>query len=170
MGKRSVRIHPPERLTDKHNVDDFNCGEHSLNHWIKKIARRANNDTAAVFVVRAGGIQTGRVIGYYATAMGAVPLVSGGQLGKDAPPEIPVMLIGRLAVDEEYKGLGLGKDMMADALKRALATSRHVGVRAVIVHTLTDDLVTYYTDLGFEPLEPDSRTMFIRLSTLREAL
>jgi len=163
---RKLKIHPPERLKEQHKLEQFDCGVHAMNHWLKKIARRANNDTAAVFIVRTGR----RVVAYFATAMGSVPLVSAGKLGNNAPPDIPVFVLARLAVDKEYQGRGIGQNMVADALKRAMLASRQAGMRTVIVHTLTDDLKKFYSTLGFKLLEPDGKTMFIQLEEIRSAL
>ena len=163
---RRVKIHAPERLKTSHQLDAFDCGVQSMNHWLKRVARRADDRTAAVFVIRAGS----RVIGYYATAMGSVPRVDAGRLGQDTPDPVPVFVLARLAVDNGFKGRGLGQDLVADALKRGLRASRSAGMRAVVVHTLTDDLVKFYEALGFQALETNSRTMFIAIETLQNSL
>src|SRR3546814_20405179 len=65
------------------------------------------------------------------------------------PDKVPLLLIGRLAVASDFQGLGLGADLLADALRRCAAASEIAGARAVIVHAIDDDAVGFYARHGF---------------------
>jgi predicted N-acetyltransferase YhbS len=82
---------------------------------------------------------------------------------------MPVIVLGRLAVDRAYKGRGLGTDLLADAFRRSLSASKTVGVRAIIVHPLTPALVPFYERLGFIGLPSDPLAMFIEIEKVAAA-
>jgi GNAT superfamily N-acetyltransferase len=65
------------------------------------------------------------------------------------PEQIPLLLIGRLAVDQAYRGTGLGTDLLSDALRRCLEASEIAGVRAVVTHAIDDHAVSFYQRHGF---------------------
>lgn len=86
------------------------------------------------------------------------------------PNQIPVAIIGRLARDENYKGQGLGQDLLQDALKRILAVSRMIGVRAVLVHAIDEKAATFWRDYEFIECPVGSRTFYLPLETIAGAL
>lgn len=65
------------------------------------------------------------------------------------PDATPLLLIGRLAVDAAFQGIGLGADLLADALRRCVAASEIAGARAVIVHAINADAAAFYERHGF---------------------
>lgn len=71
------------------------------------------------------------------------------KLRKGMPDKVPLLLIARLAVDCAFQGLGLGTDLLADALRRCAAASDIAGVRAVIVHAIDDQAAGFYDRHGF---------------------
>ena len=86
------------------------------------------------------------------------------------PDPTPVMVLGRLAVDKEFQGRGIGKDILRDALVRVLQASRVVGARALIVHAIDDDAVPFYAAFGFRPFPGDARTMFLPIEAIKRAV
>lgn len=111
------------------------------------------------------------VIGYYTLSTESIPL-------KDAPTSfqkkikyqyVPVILLGRLAIDENYFGNGLGKFLLINALKRSLDVAQnHVGAVAVIVDPIDEEAKLFYSKYGFILL-PDSGRMFISIKTIENA-
>lgn len=80
------------------------------------------------------------------------------------PDPIPVILIGRLAVDERFTGLGLGVSLLRDAISKGVEASRIVGARALIVHAISDSAEKFYLKFG-STLVPDSaRVMYITMA------
>lgn len=150
MGKISA----PEPITPGHSVDSFDCGIPTLNDWLKRRALKNEASGASrTFVV----CRNGEVIGYYALATGSVEhQAAPKKLRRNMPDPIPVMILGRLAVDARCRHLGVGRGLLKDAVLRCLAVSKQVGVRALLVHALTDDAKNFYLRFGFleSPLDP----------------
>lgn len=86
------------------------------------------------------------------------------------PNPIPVMVLGRLAVDKPHQGHGLGPALLKDALRRVLSVSGEVGVRAVMVHAIDNDAVAFYGTFGFKAFPSDSRTLFLSVSDIVKAI
>jgi GNAT superfamily N-acetyltransferase len=80
------------------------------------------------------------------------------------PDPIPVMVLGRLAVDSARQGHGLGKALLRDAILRTLQVSEIVGVKALLVHALSEQAVYFYEAHGFHPSPTNPRTLFLSLS------
>ena len=98
-----MTIGAPQHLTSEHDVSGFDCGVPELDDWLKRRALRNESAHASrTFVVVAGG----RVVGYYALATGAVAQAAAtGRVRRNMPEPIPVMVLGRLAVDQAIKEL-----------------------------------------------------------------
>lgn len=86
------------------------------------------------------------------------------------PEPIPVMVLGRLAVDRKWQGGGLGSGLLRDALLRTYNVSKQVGVRALLVHALSEEAKNFYLFHGFlqSPIEP--MTLMLNLRDIRHAL
>src|ERR1700758_3992031 len=127
----------PEKLTAKQDVSAFKSGEPTLDDWLKRRAL-ANEESGAsrTYVVCSGN----RVIGYYALANGAIAHNEvPGRVRRNMPEPIPVMVIGRLALDEAYQGQGLGAALLRDAILRILQAAEIAGIRAILVHAISED-------------------------------
>ena len=85
------------------------------------------------------------------------------------PDPIPVLVLGRLAIDQRYQNRTLGRLLLRDALLRTLQVSESVGVTAVVVHAMSDSARRFYLSCGFieSPLQP--MTLCLMLATLRTA-
>lgn len=146
---------PPCSLLDKHNLDDFDCGVPSLNDWIKRRAR-GNEESGASRTYVVCDHQD-NVLGYYCLASGSVMLNEvPKKLQRNMPDPIPVMLIGRLAVDLNHKKKGVGPGMLRDAVSRVLKAGEIGGIRAILVHAISDEAIDFYQRNGFLkcPFEP----------------
>jgi hypothetical protein len=89
------------------------------------------------------------------------------KLRRGMPERVPLLLIGRLAVDQAYQGIGLGTDLLSDALRRCLAASEIAGVRAVVTHAIDDAAVSFYQRHGFVLSPLGERVMLIPMDTTR---
>ncbi|GAB1718540.1 MAG: N-acetyltransferase GCN5 [Nitrosospira sp.] len=161
-----MQFNPPEPLTALHRLDDFECGEASLDDWIKRRAL-ANQLSGAsrTFVVTD---EEGNVRGYYAMAAGAVShrLATSG-VRRNMPDPIPVMILARLAVDRRMQRLHLGAALLQDAVNRAVAVSQNAGVRALLVHALHEKAKQFYEHYGFQPSPTHPMTLMLRLSSVK---
>jgi len=166
---QGLRVRPPERLTGDHDVGAFRNGRHpSLDDWLRDRALASEGMSARTYVVCDRDTPK-RVAGYYAisTAMEERIALPSARLRRGMPEQIPLLLIGRLAVDQAYQGMGLGTDLLADALRRCLAASEIAGVRAVVAHAIDDAAVSFYRRHGFILSPLGERTMLMPIETLR---
>jgi GNAT superfamily N-acetyltransferase len=86
------------------------------------------------------------------------------------PDAVPLLLIGRLAVDAAWHGRGLGSALLADALRRCLAASEIAGVRGVVAHAIDEDAARFYEAHGFVRSPLGERVMLMPIETVREVL
>jgi GNAT superfamily N-acetyltransferase len=161
-------ISAPEHLTPGHDVGAFDTGVPALDDWLKR--RALDNERAhasRTYVVVAGG----RVVGYHALASGAVALAEApGRVRRNMPDPIPVMVMGRLAVDREHKGRGIGQGLLRDAVLRTIQAAEIAGIRAILVHAISEEARRFYLRHGFieSPVEP--MTLMITLADAERSL
>lgn len=162
----SLHLRAPEPLAATHLLADFDCGQSSLDEWLKRRAW-ANQQSGAsrTFVV---ADHDARVHGYYAMAAGAVSHKGAtGGVRRNMPDPIPVMVLARLAVDSRAQGIKLGAAMLQDAVNRALAVSQNAGVRALLAHAIDERAKQFYEHYGFQESPQHPMTLMLRLSTLK---
>jgi len=157
------------RLDKSHDRASFDCGTPELNDWLQRLAGQyERRDLARVYVaVRENDL---RVAGYYA--------ISNHLVRYDGLPEdqakglptidIPVVLLGRLAVDKTLQGQGLGAHLLIDALRRAAHVSEHIGIRAVEVDAIDEKARQFYLKHGFVSLLDDQRHLFLPIQMIRK--
>ena len=162
------RFTAPAHIEDHHDLTAFDCGQPELNDWLRQQALKNEASGASrTYVICAEG----RVVGYYALATGAVSRASAtGKVRRQMPDPIPVMIIGRLAVDSRHQGRGLGYGLLRDALLRTLQVARQAGVRAVLLHAMTADAKRFYQRAGFQESPLDPMTMTITIADVERAL
>lgn len=141
----------PVALEASHRVEDFRCGVLSLDEWLGKHALESHRSGGArVFVTTEADPD---VAGYYALAAGAVmPRESTARLvrGLAANQPVPVVLLGRLAVDTRHQGKHLGRSLLLDAMTRVLEAGELIGIRALLVHAIDERARTRYAQFGFD--------------------
>lgn len=160
-----MTLSPPELLAVYHNIEAFTSGVESLDSWLKRRALK-NQATGAsrIFVVCEGK----RVIAYYALASSAVAVAeTTGRFSRNMPDPIPVVILGRLAVDQEFQGKGLGRAMVRDAGYRVVQAAGMIGIRGLIVHALSAEACAFYETVGFASSPLDPMTLMITLSDLK---
>lgn len=92
----------------------------------------------------------GRVAGYYCLSSSAIDRGDGPPpLAAGMPSSIPIVLLGRLAVDQEFAGRGLGFSLLQHATLRALDAAATIGIHALLVHAISDEVVPFYERFGF---------------------
>lgn len=152
---------PPELLNNNHNLEYFDCGEESLNNWLRCHAlKNQQNQASRTFVV----CKENTVIGFYALAAGSVThQFLSGALKRNMPDPIPVIVLGRLAIDIKHQGKKLGGALLKDVVLRAKAVSQQVGVRALLVHVLNENAKQFYLNYGFQPSPIDEMLLMLKL-------
>lgn len=157
-------------LDSKHRRDNFSCGKDLLDNYFWTQAKQdVKRKLSACFV--SVDNETGKISGYYT--------LSSSSISNDLIPEslkkklpksylsIPAVLLGRLAVDKNFQGKGIGKLLLIDSLKRCYDTSKSIGAFAVITHPLDKEAEKFYEKYGFISL-PDSGKMFLPMKTIEE--
>lgn len=158
-----------ERLSKAHDRAQFDCGNAQLNEWLRQRAGQFDRrDLARTYV----GVRPGEnlVRGYYAVSSHAVRHEAlPADEAKGLPHiDVPVVLLGRLAVDLAEQGQGLGGHLLIDALRRAQHLAEHVGVRAVEVDAIDDDARKFYLRHGFLALNDDPDHLFLPMTVVRK--
>jgi predicted N-acetyltransferase YhbS len=163
-----VRPSAPAPLANGHELDAFDCGDAGLDDWLTKRARGNEREGGSrTYVVCAGR----RVVAYYCLAAGAVAgEIAPGKIRRNLPDPIPVMVLGRLAVDRAWRGRRLGSALLADAIKRTLSAAEVAGIRAIVVHTISDEAKRFYERHGFMASPAAPLTMMITLNDARANL
>ncbi len=158
----------PEPFTETHLTESFSCGIPVLDDWLKHRALKNEVSGASrTFVI----CQDSQVIGYYTLATGSIePRNAPGKIRRNMPNPIPVMVLGRLAVDQRQQQAGLGRGLLKDALLRTLSVSKQAGIRALLVHTLSEDAKHFYTRSGFIESPLDPMTLMIALQDAAHCL
>jgi len=158
----------PIPLTKEHEVAGFTCGIPSLDTWLKTRAFK-NQMTGAsrTYVVCEGT----RVVAYHALAAGAVAISAApGAFRRNMPDPIPIVVLGRLAVDTPHQGLGYGRALVRDAACRVIQAAATIGIRGMIVHALSPQAKAFYECVGFEPSPLDPMTLMITMADLKACL
>lgn len=158
----SKKWNSPEPLTADHYVDDFECGKPTLDHWLKHRAFLNEGRGASRTYVLCNYHQ---VIAYYCLATGSVSSeLAPDRIRRNMPDPIPVMILGRLAVDLTWQRQSFGKALLRDAILRTVQVSEIVGVKALLVHALSDRAISFYRSNGFYPSPTNPRTLFLPLA------
>lgn len=156
-----------EPLTTNHKREAFDCGIESLNDFLKRFARQ-NNKKGLGRTYVAVMKNDPRVCGYYT--------ISSGSISFDTIPEnlprypVPVLHLGKLAVDRLFQDQRLGKTLLADALTRAVRIADQLGIYAVEVHALTETAHKFYLKFGFSELSDDKLHLYLTMKKIRKLL
>ena len=168
----SARIRPPEHLTVEHELSAFDNGKYPvLNDWLRDRALVSEGLSSRTYVICDIGTPA-RVVGYYAisTAMEQRIALPTAKLRRGMPEKIPLLLIGRLAVDRSFQGIGLGTDLLIDAIRRCVAASDFAGARAIVAHAIDDDAAAFYRRRGFAHSPLGERVMLLPIETARDLI
>ena len=158
----------PSVITAEHDLTNFDCGEPFLNDWLKRRALKNHASGASrCFVVCASET----VIGYYSLSAGAISHESAPKsMRRNMPDPLPVLLLGRLAVDKRYHNSGIGQALLRDAMLRAVNVAGNAGVIAILVHALSDQAKQFYISRGFVVSPLQSMTLMMTIETIRMIL
>jgi GNAT superfamily N-acetyltransferase len=154
-----------------HRVDQFSCGEATLDRWLIAYAgQNQRRDAARTFVTTE---PDGKVAGFYTLVAAQVEherATSSVRRGLSRHFPIPVALVARLAVTTQHQGAGLGRSLLLDALQRVLRASDQVAARAVTVDALDDRAASFYSHFGFEASPLAAGTLMASLHSVRRTL
>lgn len=158
----------PAPLGAHHQLDTFTSGELSLDEWLRRRAlANQHSDSSRTFVIAEGPI----VVGYYCLAAGAIGREAAPKtLQRNRPDPLPVMVLGRLAIDQHHQQKGIGTALLRDAMLRTVHAAEHAGFSALLVHAISEDARRFYLSRGFLPSPIQPMTLCLPLSTLRKGM
>lgn len=152
-----------EPLDRQHLRQDFDCEEESLNTYLKNFARQnAEKGLGRTFVaIKPPDLG---ICGYYTLSSGSTSFEN--VIEKLPRYPVPTVLLGRLALDKNFKGAGLGRLLLVDALKRTVSVSDQLGIFAVEVFALNDEARKFYLKYGFVEFRDQPMRLYIPIKTM----
>ncbi len=151
----------PALLGDAHDLDLFESGNGTLDDWLRRRARANQVSGASRTYVATEGR---RVAGYYCLASGALDLADApGAVRRNMPDPIPMAVLGRLAVDRNWQGKGLGAALLQDAVLRTAQAADIMGIRGLLVHAISEDAKAFYEHYGFQCAPNHPMTLVLSL-------
>ena len=146
----------------------FESGEAALDAWLKRRALRNHLSGASrCFVITRGA----SVVGYYTLSAGSISHAAAPKaMRRNMPDPLPVLPLGRLAIDLRYQNRGLGQALLRDAMLRAVSVAHDTGVFAVLLHALSEAAKRFYLSRGFVESPLRAMTLLMTLQTVRGIL
>jgi len=163
------QLRPPEPLAARHDVLRFTNRIHPLlDQWLRERARSSEAVSARTYVI-CSAKEPDRVVGYFSisAAVEQRNVLPSAKLRRGMPEQVPLLLIGRLAVDVDWQGRGLGSALLVDALRRCLAASKIAGIRGVVAHAIDEAAVAFYERHGFIRSPLGERIMLMPIETVQ---
>lgn len=159
------QISQPAKLSAAHDLSVFDSGEPPLDEWLRRRALQNEASGASrTYVVCTGT----RVVGYYTLAVGAVAHAGAPRrIRRNMPDPLPVMILGRLAIDKAFQRRGIGAGLVRDAILRTMHAAEIAGIRAILVHAISAAAKRFYEGFGFVASPVDPLTVMI---TIAEAM
>ncbi len=156
-----------QAINKKHGKDSFDCGVSNLNDYLKRYARQ-NHDRgiAKTFVAVSPGEM--KIDGYYSVSSSVIEYASLPENFKSKVPAYPVpsVLIGRLAVCRSAQGQGLGSELLADALYRAIRAAQEIGIYAIRVDAIDAKAKEFYLKHEFIPFQDREFSLFLPVQSI----
>jgi GNAT superfamily N-acetyltransferase len=164
--KTSEQFSAPVVLTAKHDCEDFQSGEETLDTWLRERAL-TNMELAATRTYVICPLHSRNVIGYYALCMGQVLNQEAvGSMRRNMPRHIPAVILGRLAIDRQWQKQGLGGALLHDAVQRSARAAQEISARLLVVHAISPAAEAFYTHYGFARLPVETPTYALDLVKL----
>jgi GNAT superfamily N-acetyltransferase len=151
-------------LNDRHDRSNFDCGEPALNLFLQRYAGQHDRRGFGRTYV-AVSEASASVSGYYTVSSGSIAFETAPENLPHHP--IPIVLLGRLAVDRWSQGQGVGALLLIDALRRAQRVADELGIYAVVVEALSDRAKSFYEKFGFKSLTDDRLHLYLPIKVVR---
>jgi len=157
-----------EKLSRVHAVDSFTCGQPDLDRFLIRHALQAQQANSSQTYV---ALEGARIAGFYTFVVGHVEQADAPpRLSKGMPRHpIPLLILARLAVHQNWQGKGIGAGLLRDALRRTLRVADIAGVRALAVHAKDETASAFYRHFGFVASPSDARHLFLLVKDIAAA-
>lgn len=160
-----------EEITRHHKRDEFNSGDPDLDKFLKEDARR--NTKSGIGTTKVLTDETKSIYGFYtlsASSLTLYRLPSEVQSRLPGYPEVPAILLARLAIDQKYRGMRLGEMLLMKVFHDAVETLDKVGVHLITTEAKNDQASGFYKKYGFKPIPSNPNYLFITIKLIRKAL
>lgn len=157
-----------EALSTSHDRKTFSCSVPALDTYIRQQARQdIKRRISRVFVARSHD-QPRTILGFCSLSSLSIDLAAlPDAIYRKLPRHpIPAALLGRLAVNENARGAGIGKMLLMDAITRTIAVSAEIAIYALIVDALDAEATRFYQQYGFRPLSQNNQRLFLPLKSI----
>lgn len=152
-------------LDERYDRASFDCGVPSLNEYVRRYAGQHDRKGFGRSFVALEEASS-RILGYYTISSGSI---SFGEVPENVPYHpAPIVLIGRLAVDLNARGKGLGEILLMDALRRSKAVAEQLGIYAVAVDAIDEQARLFYLKYGFRALRDDKFHLYLPMKVIRK--
>jgi GNAT superfamily N-acetyltransferase len=149
-------------LAGEHDRQGFDCGRKPLDDWLRQVARQHQDKGLSKTFVAIREAAPTRICGYYALTLAELENRHLPEAWhKTLPRRIPGVRLGRLAVDRQYQGKGLGELLLVDALTRAWRIYAEAGGIGLFVDALDEQAAGYYLNFGFEASPDNPLLLFL---------
>lgn len=155
------RFSKPVQLAPDVGIAGFHCGDEIVDDWAERHSASARKrGSAVIYAVYCGEA----VAGFYTLSAHSVARadIGGGWFPRNAPQQVPAVLLGMLGVDERFEGRGLGASLLRDAILNALKVASLAGAKALVVDPTGESAASFYEHFGFSRL-PGTNRMALRL-------
>jgi ribosomal protein S18 acetylase RimI-like enzyme len=163
---------PTEPLGPHHAREAFTCGSDALDVFLKRQARQEQDRNVSVCWVLPDPNEPGRIRGYYTLSAYSVKLTELPENVKKRLPkyeDMPAALLGRLAVDSNYRGQGLGEHLLLDAMQKVLTASETMGTLVLVVDAKDQGAAAFYQHYGFISFPSQELRLFLPVATIAQA-
>lgn len=161
-----MREYVCEPLGNQHDRSQFDCGVSVLNEYLAKYAKQDVKRKASAVFVLVERSEPKRVRGFYTLCATSVALSElPEEFSKKLPryPEIPAILVGRLARDVSYPGVGTL--LLSDAITRCVRVAGEIAASLIVVDSKGDAATRFYQKFGFISLPNLADRMFLTMQT-----
>lgn len=153
-------------LHERHNRTQFDCGERSLNVYLQRYAGQHDRKGFGRTYVAVEADDLPHILGYYTISSGSISFET---LPENVPHQpIPVVLLGRLAIDLKARGRGLGELLLVDALRRTLLLADSLGIYALVVDALHEQARAFHLKYEFKELLDNRLHLYLPLKLIRK--
>jgi len=162
-------LEPPpviELIQKRHNRKSFDCGVADLTEYVRRYARQNDTQGFGRTYVAVEKPLSNEVLGYYtigASSVNAAHVPEAGGL----PQRVPSVLMGRLAVDVNWRGHGIGEELLFHAFKTAMQVADVMGAYFFEVNALDEKARNFYLLYEFQSFLDDQLHLFLELAAIR---
>jgi GNAT superfamily N-acetyltransferase len=161
-----------EPIRKAHDREAFDCGEESLNEFLRRYARRSHELGGAKTFLAISDADNKTILGFYSLSPASVEYARVPEIVRRglARHEVPAFRLARLAVDKRRHGKGIGGQLLLAAGRRCLLAAKEVGGVALLIDAKNDSVAKWYASYGAVSLTDAQLTLMLPLATIESAL